>query len=101
MKKYLIIFSVGFLGLFACLSLGATAFAEDDPGVSGCNGVAVDPAASLEDQQSVCGTAEQFPSTSCASGGHGTCSSPKTNDIMVEGNHCICLEAEVTEPSPT
>ena len=86
-----IVFLAGFLGVFAGLSVNAKAFADDDAGVSGCSSVAVDPNASLEAQQEICGNAENFPSTSCGVSGHGTCSSPKTNDTLVDGTHCICL----------
>ena len=73
------------------LSFGAKGFAEDDEGVSGCNAVQVDPNASLEDQQSVCSTAEQFLKSSCAIGGHGACSAPKTDGTLMDGKHCVCL----------
>ena len=91
MKKIALVFLVGFLGVFVALSFNAKAFAEDDPGATGCNGVAVDPSASLEAQQAICSNAEQFPSTSCATGGHGTCSAPKTDGTLMDGKHCVCL----------
>ena len=89
-------FLVGLLGVLP--SFSPKAFADADSGVAGCNAITVDPNASLEAQQEICGNAEHFPSTSCAVGGHGTCSSPKTNGTLMEGNHCICLEAEETAP---
>lgn len=75
----------------------SVALAEDAPsasteGVSGCNAIVVDPAMSLEEQQNICSTAEQFPRSSCSSGGHGSCSSPKKDGTNVDGNHCICLD---------
>ena len=83
---------------FFVLAFSGIAFADGDDGVAACNATAVDPNASLEDQQAVCSAAEQFASSSCAAGNHGLCSSPKTNDTMVGANHCICLEPEVAEP---
>ncbi len=85
------------MAVFFCglLSFSPAVFAEDE-GASGCNGVSVDPEMSLEDQQVICGNAEQFPSTSCAAGGHGVCSAPKTNGILTDGNHCICIEEDLT-----
>ena len=93
-------FFAGILGSFASFPFNAKAFADDDAGVSGCNAVTVDPNMSLEDQQAVCANAEQFPSSSCAAGGHGTCSAPKTDGTLVDGNHCVCLSQD-TESSDT
>ena len=76
------------------------AMAEDAEGVAGCSSVAVDPTESLEFQQAICNGAEGNPETSCASGGYGRCSSPKLNDVLPDGNHCICI-GEETEVAPT
>ena len=93
-------FFTGFFGLFASFPFNAAAFADDDSGVAGCNAVKVDPNMSLADQQAVCANAEQFPSSSCAAGGHGACSAPKTDGTLVDGNHCVCLSQD-TESSDT
>ena len=92
------------------MSFGAIpkAFAEDTDassatvnGEAGCASVKVDPAASLEDQQAVCGAAEAIASSSCAAGGYGVCSSPKFNDIAPESDHCVCVaQEEDTEVEP-
>lgn len=73
----------------------------EDAGVAGCSSVAVDPEESLEFQQAVCNAAEGNPDTSCASGGHGHCSSPKLNDVLPDANHCICIseDSEAAPPS--
>ena len=92
-------FLVGFLGALPSFCFIPKAFADDDAGVAGCNAVTVDPNASLEDQQDICTNAEHFPSSSCAAGGHGTCSSPKTNGTLLTGTHCICLEQDAAEPA--
>ncbi len=85
------------LSLLVFSSAGSFAFAEDESqpeGVLGCNGVQLDPAMALADQQDICGSAEQLAATSCGRSGHGTCSSPKTNDTNPEGTHCVCLSEE-------
>ena len=89
----------GFLGAFASLSFSAKAFADDDAGVTGCTGVKVDPNASVDDQQAICGNAENYPSSSCAASGHGLCSAPKTDGTLVDGDHCVCL-SQSTESAP-
>lgn len=86
---------IGVLAGFLVLLPGIYAFAEELDGVAGCNAVTVDPSASLEDQQAVCSHAESLATSSCSGSGHGMCSSPKTNDTLVEGTHCLCLAEEV------
>ncbi len=86
------------------------AFAEDAPGVAGCSAISVNPSDSLEFQQNVCNAAENTPATSCAASDHGTCSSPKLNDVLPDGDHCLCLgessgvasndEEPAEEPAP-
>lgn len=91
------------LMLFVVFAVGAAgaAFAEDDaPGVSGCGAISVDPSSSLEFQQNVCNAAEANTETSCGASGHGTCSSPKLNDTMPEGTHCVCI-SETVEEAPS
>ncbi len=96
-----IFFLIGFFG--GGIAFSPKAWADDDAGVAGCNAVTVDPNVSLEEQQAVCGNAEQFPNSSCAVGGHGTCSAPKTEGTLVDGNHCVCLSQEPlpVESAPT
>ena len=98
-KKMLLMLLAAAVMFFA--AGGPVGHAEEGVGgVAGCASVAVDPAASLEFQQGVCNAAEDTPATSCGSGGHGVCSSPKLNDTMPDGNHCICIsesEEAVTE----
>ncbi|MSR77638.1 MAG: hypothetical protein EXS63_05370 [Candidatus Omnitrophica bacterium] len=84
-------FLAGFLGAFPLLSSSVIAFADLNEGVTGCNAVAVDPAASQEDQQVICAHAETISTSSCAMANHGTCSSPKTDDTLTNGTHCVCL----------
>lgn len=67
---------------------------ENADGVAGCQSIAVDPAASFEVQQAICGAAEQNASSSCSAGGHGMCSSPKKDGTLMEGTNCICLHEE-------
>ena len=101
------------LAMFLLIGLvGGTAFSSqvlaeeeeavaDNEGVAGCNAVTVDTNMSFEEQQAICTNAEQFPSSSCAAGGHGTCSAPKTDGTLVDGNHCVCLsQAEEAVPPP-
>lgn len=88
------------LALLVMLTGGAmkAAFAEDEaPGVSGCGSILLDPASSLEFQQNICNAAEGNSGTSCGASGHGTCSSPKLNDTMPEGTHCVCISETVEE----
>ena len=94
-----------FLMVFLFGVAGGTVFspkamAEDDEGVAGCNAVIVDTTMSFDEQQTICANAEQFPSSSCAAGGHGTCSAPKTDGTLVDGNHCVCLSQEEAAPPP-
>ncbi len=84
-----IFFLLAFLG--GGMAFSPKAAAEDDAGVAGCNAVMVDPNLPVEEQQAICGNAEQFPNSSCAAGGHGTCSAPKTDGTLMDGNHCVCL----------
>ena len=73
----------------------------DDDGVAGCSSVKVDPAFSLDAQQTICNTAEGNPATSCSSA-DGTCSSPKLNDTLPDADHCICVgEAPETVSTET
>lgn len=77
------------------------AFAEETTGVdgvAGCGAVRLDPAASLDEQQTICGAAEGVAGTSCAAGGHGTCSSPKLNDTLPDADHCICVGEAAAAP---
>lgn len=87
-------FLVVFVMAIGMILQSEKAYAEDvtPDGVAGCMAVQVDPQASLEAQQAICENAEQFFSSSCAASGHGHCSSPKTNGVLVEGTNCICLD---------
>lgn len=77
---------------FALVSNASAQDASD--GVAGCQSVAVDPEASFEVQQAICGAAELNAGTSCSAGGHGMCSSPKKDETLMEGKNCICLHEE-------
>lgn len=82
------------MGLIGGAAFSQKAMADENEGVAGCNAVAVDPNMPFEEQQAICANAEQFPGSSCAAGGNGTCSSPKTDGTLVDGNHCVCLSQE-------
>ncbi len=93
MRIFWLVLVMAALAVFASPHIAlAVDAAVGDGGVNGCNSVKVDPNMTLEAQQDICGNAEHFISSSCALGGHGTCSSPKTNDVLVDGDHCVCLE---------
>ena len=88
--------------LFAPMLSSINAWADEEnvlDTVAGCQAVAVNPEASLEFQQAVCGAAEGVAASSCAASGNGMCSSPKMNDTMPMGTNCICL-SETTEEAP-
>ena len=87
--------------MIGIMPLRALADDETAAGVAGCSAISVSPEDSLAMQQNICNAAENTPETSCAVSGHGTCSSPKLNDVLPDGNHCLCLGEETEEaPAP-
>lgn len=91
MKKR--IFFAVLLVMVAAFASEHLAYSEEDTavGVAGCGAVQVNPSSSLEFQQSICHEAEENAASSCAASGHGVCSSPKLNNTLPDGTHCICI----------